>query len=338
MSMHRRRHRHRPRRLQKRLFLTFGVAIVVAMVTSGVLFMGLHVSGAHRPWLRPLSFVVAGAVLWVFSGIAARRIAAPLAELARVATDLGAGKLERRVRLPRFGASSEIKELATAFNHMAERIERQLRDQRELIGTVSHELRTPLARLRIILAMLEESRQSPELAQKLEREIGEMDALVGELLAGARVDAGALTKRRLDLPDLLRECLDRAGMHEASLRVEPAASAVNGDATLISRAVTVLLDNALKHGGKHVAVSSSPSGDSISITVEDDGEGFDDADLGRLFDPFVRGRGAAPDERRGVGLGLYLVRRIAEAHGGQPFAGNRDQGGARVGFTLARGL
>jgi two-component system, OmpR family, sensor kinase len=334
--MRRRRHHHRPRRLQKRLFMTFGMAIVAAMATSGVLFTIFHVSGGHRPWLRPLAFLAAGAVLWVFSGIAARRIAAPLAELARVATDLGAGKLERRVRVPSFAASSEIRDLASAFNGMAERIERQLRDQRELIGTVSHELRTPLARLRIILAMLEESRQSPELAAKLEREIGEMDALVGELLAGARVDAGALTKRRLDLPDLLRECLERAGMHDASLQVAPGASVVNGDATLISRAVTVLLDNAVKHGGKHVQVSAAPSGDQIAIQVEDDGEGLDAADLGRLFDPFVRGRGALPDERRGVGLGLYLVRRIAEAHGGQPFARNRDQGGARVGFTLAR--
>jgi two-component system, OmpR family, sensor kinase len=99
-----------------------------------------------------------------------------------------------------------------------------------------------------------------------------------------------------------------------------------------------LLDTAVKHGGKHVQVSASPSGDWISIAVDDDGAGFEAADLGRLFDPFVRGRGAAPDERRGVGLGLYLVRRIAEAHGGQPFARNRDQGGAHVGFTLIRGL
>lgn len=335
--MHQRlRHTHRPpRRLQQRLFMIFGVAIVVAMATAGFVFGMFHGAAGNQPWLKPLTLFSAGFVLWIFAGAAAHHIAAPLAELARVAAALGSGKLERRVREPLRGAR-EVRELARAFNDMAERIERQLRNQKELIGAVSHELRTPLARLRIVLAMLQESAADQALVAKLEREICEMDDLVGELLAGARVDAGALSRRELDLPDLVRECLERAGLAHAEVAIAPGANRATGDATLLSRALAVLLDNAVKHGGakQRVAVEVQPG--ALCISVEDDGRGFDPADLSTLFEPFVRGRGAEPDERRGVGLGLYLVRRIAEAHGGAPFAHNREQGGARVGFTIAR--
>jgi signal transduction histidine kinase len=96
----------------------------------------------------------------------------------------------------------------------------------------------------------------------------------------------------------------------------------------------VLLDNAGKHGGARVRVCATREPNGVRLAVEDDGPGLDPADLTRLFAPFARGRGLAPDERRGVGLGLYLVRRIAEAHGGTAFAENRTEGGARVGLTL----
>jgi signal transduction histidine kinase len=322
-----------PRRLRQRLFFTFGLAILVAMATAGLVFGVFHGAAGTRPWLRPLSLLSAGFVLWVFAGVAAHRIAAPLAELARAAAALGGGKLERRAREPVRGAY-EVRELARAFNDMAGRIERQLRNQKELIGAVSHELRTPLARVRIVLAMLQESGADPTLIAKLEREIGDMDSLVGELLAGARVDAGALTRRRLDLGDVLRECVERAGLPNVQLQLAPSARTLEADATLVSRAVAVLLDNATKHGGAQLRVCTDSVASVLRIYVEDDGRGFDPTDLPTLFEPFVRGRGADPDEHRGVGLGLYLVRRIAEAHGGQAFAENRAEGGARVGLAL----
>ena len=110
---------------------------------------------------------------------------------------------------------------------------------------------------------------------------------------------------------------------------------MNADATLLSRALIVLFDNAKKHGGPRVRVIVSRRAGFLRFSVEDDGSGFDPDDLPRLFTPFARGRGEAPDEGQGVGLGLYLVRRIAEVHGGGAFAENAVPAGARVGFTVA---
>jgi two-component system OmpR family sensor kinase len=328
-------HRHGPhrRRLQHQLFWSFGVAILATMLVSGAVFAGLHGVAGHRPWMRPLGLLAAGSVLWLLSGVAARRIARPLHELMDAARRFGTGKLDARARPPRHGAA-ELRELTATFNEMAGRIETQLTQQRELIGAVSHELRTPLARLRVLLAMLQESGADAATTAKVERELVEMDALVGELLAGARVEAGALQIRWLETTDTVQSSLERSGLMATSVHVASDAARIEADATLVSRALLVLLDNAKKHGGGQVQVTVAREGELVRFTVRDAGPGFDPVDLPRLFTPFARGRGQGPDEARGVGLGLYLVRRIAEAHGGQAFARNAEPGGAEVGFSV----
>jgi signal transduction histidine kinase len=324
-----------PRRLQSQMFVAFGMAILAAMLVSLAVFGVFHVPPGHglRPWARLLWLFFAGNVLWTLSGVAARRIARPLRELSRVASELGAGKLESRVSLPRRGPE-EIGRLTEAFNDMAARIEAQVRNQQELLGAASHELRTPLARVRVLLAMLQEGGADAQLVAKLEREVADMDALVGELLAGTRVEAGALQKRTLQTEDIVRECVERAGLHAVDVDIASDAHNVYADATLLSRALAILLDNSHKHGGASVRVRAFRAPPGVAFSVEDDGRGFDPADLPRVFEPFARGRGQAPDEQHGVGLGLYLVRRIARAHGGDAFAENRAEGGARIRFTL----
>jgi two-component system OmpR family sensor kinase len=323
-----------PRRMQRQIFVGFGLSILATMLLSVAVFGLFHAPHGAWPWMRSLALFVAGSVVWTLSGVVARRMAWPMRELARVATELGAGKLESRVRLPQRGPR-EIGEVAAAFNEMAERIEAQVKSQQELLGAASHELRTPLARLRVLLAILQDAGTDPELIAKIEREIVEMDTLVGELLAGARVEAGALQKRELDAADVVRECVERSGL-PADVHVAEDARRVHADATLLSRALTVLLDNARKHGGTRLAVRVQRESDGIAFAVEDDGRGFESEDLPRVFEPFARGRGLLPDEQQGVGLGLYLVRRIAQAHGGRAFADNRAEGGARVGFVIGQ--
>ena len=319
----------RPRRLRRQLFWSFGFAIVVTMLSSGL--VAAVIRGLHLPApMRVLAFVAAAGVLWAFSGGLAYRLAWPLFELLRAVKDFGAGKFERRALVPR-RSPAEVAELAAAFNDMAARIQALVHEQRELLGSVSHELRTPLARMRVLLAILQERDADSALVAKFEREIVEMDNLVGELLAESRIQAGALTRRPIDLADMVRESGERLGL---TLDKVDVCDGVSADPTLLARALTLLLDNASKHGGQHIRVRAQPNGSHVRISVEDDGPGFEPGDLDELFKPFARGRGAAPDEKRGVGLGLYLVRRIAEAHGGSAFAENRAEGGARVGFSL----
>jgi two-component system, OmpR family, sensor kinase len=328
----RRMHHKPPRRLRRQLFFGFGVAILATMLVTGFVSMVLWRVHAPTPLYRVIVWVIAGNVLWMFTGLLAHRLAWPLWELSRAVKDFGGGKLDRRVQLPP-RSSLEAQELAEAFNDMAARVEALVRGQRELLGVVSHELRTPLARLRVLLAILQDRGGDDGLVAKFEREIIEMDALVGELLAEARISAQALTLTTLDVRDVATECAERLGIQ---LVEKPEQLFVSGDATLVSRALTLLLDNAVKHGGKQVRVRASAEAGRVRVCVEDDGAGIDPNDLPKLFEAFSRGRGAAADERHGVGLGLYLVRRIAQVHGGEAFAENLPGGGARIGFSLAR--
>ena len=277
-------------------------------------------------WTVLLALLVAVCTLWAISGRIAWKLAWPLEELTRVARDLGEGRLQSRFDV-RF-ARGEVRSLAEVMNGMAERIERQLKDQRELLAAVSHELRTPLARIRLLLELGRGGDTS--VLDQLEHEVLEMDALVGELLASARLDFTAMARVPLDGGDLGARALERAALPSALLEVERTPVSLEGDPTLLQRALSNLLENARVHGGGVTRLRvDSPDG-VVRFSVEDGGPGLPE-DGGRAFHPFQRGE--ASD---GLGLGLALVRRIAEAHGGTAFAENRAEGGARVGFTVRR--
>jgi len=288
----------------------------------------------HRftvPWRLGLALLVAVALLWGASGRIARRIARPIVHLAGVARDLGDGKLASRARLDR-RALGEIGTLTTAINDMAGKIERQMRDQRELLATVSHELRTPLGRIRVIGDLLASTADPVRLAQ-LEREVLEMDRLVGELLASARVDFSALTPTRLDAAALAATALERLHQPADRLRVDAEERHVEGDATLLLRAISNLVDNAERHGKGLVRLSLRSRPGWLIFEAEDAGPGFTEAEMVRAFEPFQR-RAAEGDDGRSLGLGLSLVRRIAEAHRGTAYVRNGAGGGAVVGIEL----
>jgi two-component system OmpR family sensor kinase len=288
-----------------------------------------HASGP--PWRLALGVLAAVAVLWLASGRIARRIARPIVHLAGVARDIGDGRLASRARLDR-REMGEIGVLTGAINDMADKIEAQMRDQRELLAAVSHELRTPLGHVRILVDLLGPTADPAHLAQ-LEQEVLEMDRLVGELLAGARLDFSAMSPTRLDAAALAATALERAGLPAARLRVETSDATVEADATLLLRAVGNLVDNAERHGGglERLTLRSRPG--HLLIEAEDGGPGFPEAVLPRAFEPFQR-RASGRDDGRSLGLGLSLVHRIAEAHRGRAYVRNRDGGGATVGIEL----
>jgi signal transduction histidine kinase len=291
-----------------------------------------HRPGAgHALFFGALAAVVV--VLWLFAGFLAHRLARPLAELTRVARELGEGNLGSRARL-RHGTRGEVGELAHVLEEMAVRIEKQLGDQRALLGAVSHELRTPLTRLRVLVEMAREA-GGPSDAQlaEMEREVVEMDALVGDLLAASRIDFAAIAPDTLDARALAEEALRRAAIEGASLVVEGDAGTVRVDPTLGARAVLALLENARRHGGPTVVLRVRDLGPRVAFEVEDDGDGLAPGDEERVFAPFYRGPSAGDG---GVGLGLALVRRIAEAHGGRAFAARREPTGARFTIELPR--
>jgi signal transduction histidine kinase len=282
-----------------------------------------------------LALLVVGLVIWTAASKVARRLSRPMGELARVATELGAGNFEARVRLDHRHAFGETAALAETMNDMAARIQRHLAEQRELLAAVSHELRTPLARIRLLSEMARDQGASQKTLDDLDREVMEMDALVGDLLASSRMDFQVLSRRQLDAVETAARALERAGADPAALVVEREGGAggapirVEADATLLGRALGNLIDNAKKHGGGVEAFKVKRENGHVAFEVEDHGEGFAAGEEARVFEPFYR-RG----ENGSLGLGLSLVRRIAEAHGGRAYAENRGEGGARVGLEL----
>jgi signal transduction histidine kinase len=216
---------------------------------------------------------------------------------------------------------------------MADRLAAKARAEKELLAGVSHELRTPLQRAALLVELGRAGQAgNRDVWGELDRELCEMNELVGQLLASARVDGQALSMRPLDAGELARG----VGRDGLAIDCPTPAPPLKGDATLLARALGALVDNARRHAGgaTRLVVEGTPEG-GVRFVVEDAGPGFAADDLPRVFEPFYRGNGQAHDEQRGVGLGLSLVRRIAEAHGGRAFAMNGPGGGARVGFEVA---
>lgn len=281
-----------------------------------------------------LALAAAALTLWMGSGAIARKIARPLAELAGVARDLGHGKLKRRARLRRH-VPGEVGELANSINEMAERIAKQLDDQRELLAAVSHEIRTPLARLRVLIDLLEDANCDKELTLQLEREVIEIDQLTEDLLASSRLDFQAVNRTPLSAAELARRALERCNLSSDLLRAPAEDAELFGDATLLGRALANLLTNAECHGGGVDQLIVERQNGKLTFRVSDRGPGFTEDSLARAFERFYQG--SRHKSGSSLGLGLALVRRIARAHGGDAFARNRPDGGAEVGFSIDRG-
>ena len=236
---------------------------------------------------------------------------------------------------------------------MAERVERLVRAEKDLLANVSHELRSPLARIRVALALLPRDEKADVRLRDVERDLAELDRLIEDVLTTARLEATGLPTRvgAVDGRALLQELAERA-RHDpltASLpiSVDPGPPiTLTADEGLLRRALWNLVENAAKYGAPPIALSIADEGERIVLAVTDQGEGVPAADRERVFAPFYRGDAArTPDadgeSRRGVGLGLTFTRRVAEVHGGTIAIGaaNDSDGrprGCRVTLAIPR--
>ena len=262
--------------------------------------------------------------IWAATAKLTRKLTRPLQDLTRVTREIGEGKLESRVRLG-YTHRGEVGILAESINEMAKRIERQMKDQRELLAGVSHEIRSPLARLRVLAELLQGGTASPNLHAKIEQEVAEIDDLVGKLLASSRLDFGALELSALCARDVALRALERAGLSPDLLHDTSNDAGLRGDATLLARALGNLLENAEHHAGGVSALTLRVDGDNLVFEVTDAGPGLSEDALAHGFDPFYRGSSDGQTSSRGaLGLGLSLVQRIARAHGGDATIENRN--------------
>jgi signal transduction histidine kinase len=283
------------------------------------------------PWVG-LPGVIVLLVVGVAAWLTSRSLARPLQKLATITRAFGKGQLDTRANMNR---ADEIGEVAKAFDDMAERIAKLLHAERELLANVSHELRTPLARIRVALDLASEAdpRHAMESLQEIAQDLAELERIVDDVLASARLalDASAPASRptmlvrteRLDTEALLDKSVARfkAAHPERRLdvRLGRGLPAIMADAVLIRRVFDNLLDNAHKYteeAKEPIALEARADGDAVVIEVKDHGIGIDEADLGRLFEPFFRADRSRTRSTGGLGLGLALARRVVDAHNG----------------------
>jgi len=249
---------------------------------------------------------------------------APLRRIESAAESISrGGDLKRRI--DEGGSRDEAGRLALAFNRMLDRLERAFETERRFTADASHELRTPTS---VILAqseyILERERTAEEYAEAMQtvrRQGQRMSALIGDMLDYTRVDQDAdrYPLGRVELSPLVAETAEQTAMaaeREAALSVQAEEGlTVRGNGLLLSRLVQNLVSNACRYGreGGHVQVRAARDGDRVVLEVEDDGAGIAEQERERIFERFYRGD--ASRSTPGTGLGLSMVKRIAEIHG-----------------------
>jgi signal transduction histidine kinase len=278
-------------------------------------------------WERGLGLVVVLVMLFVAVAAGAypvvRRLTRRLEALKHGVEQFGAGQLSHRVAVT---GRDEVAAVASSFNVAAARVEALVQSHQSLLANASHELRSPLARMKMAVSMMEEA--TPAQRLKLKREIdtnvAELDALVEEVLLASRLDA-APTPERHERVELLGMAAEEAARVDAS--VDGAPISVLGEDRLLRRALRNLLENARRYGGSEVEVFIESQAGQAVVRVCDRGPGVPEAMRERIFESFFRLPGHA-EQAGGVGLGLSLVKQIAQRHGGSVRCEGRDGGGS----------
>ena len=254
----------------------------------------------------------------------------------------GDNDLGSRILLPR---RSSVRELAGHLNQMAERIEHLIANQRELTNAVSHELRTPIARLSFELDQLKQEadpRQSRALIGDMYADLGELEDMVSELLTYASLERGAtqVTRENIEAHSWLDSVIGSVALEAEAEGVQLSLGTCEVDFIQIeprfmARAVINLLRNAIRYAEHRVEVSLVKFGSGYEVRVCDDGPGVPEDGREKIFQPFMRLDASRDRRTGGFGLGLALVQRVSQWHGGQVQVLDSQWGGASFRMTWA---
>ncbi|XXY50182.1 ATP-binding protein [Sorangium sp. So ce269] len=279
----------------------------------------------------PALVILLTAAAWVLIGRTLRPVRAMTLRAAGIA-DATTGE---RLAVP--PTSDEVAELGRTLNGMLDRLADGARRQREFVSDASHELRSPIAAVRASLevALAHPDRADASAVQRgVLAEILRLEALVADLLALARLDEQrAPPHDEIDLDDVVLEEAARARAAPVDTRGVSAAK-VRGDRRGLEHLVRNLLDNAARYAASRVIVTTEIDDREVVLRVDDDGPGIPEQDRARVFERFTRVASSRSRDAGGAGIGLALVQRITDQHGGAVRAGRSPQGGARLEVRL----
>ena len=333
-----------------------GVLVVIAvLITTGLMMIAMRTATELR-FITVFSMIAT----LLITQFVAHSLTAPLGEMNTVARSISHGDYTRRVRENR---RDELGDLAQTINRMADDLEAQERQRKELVANVSHELRTPIAGLRAVLENIVDgvTQADPETMRTALKQTERLGRLVETLLDLSRLDNGVvpLKKRRFEvwpyLSGVLKEAnmvtTARAGIASGSgshtrndvhlhLDVSPPELTAHADPERIHQVVANLIDNAVKHSPAHgrvtVKARRGALPESLELEVLDEGPGIPRSEWHRVFERFNRGqvmRPHGPGSDGGTGLGLAIARWAVDLHGGRIGVAESDRG-CRILVTL----
>jgi two-component system osmolarity sensor histidine kinase EnvZ len=270
-------------------------------------------------WIVGMAMLLfAIAALFMRNQVRAIRRLATAAEAFGIGRDIGPIRPE---------GATEVRQAATAFNRMQERVRRFLVQRTEMLAGVSHDLRTPLTRLRLALAMMPAREDLRQDVAEMTADVEEMERMISGYLAFARGE-GSEQSEPVNLSAVLEEVAAGARRSGAKVAVQaPPALTVSARANAVRRAITNLVDNARCHAHR-VALAATPQGRTVFVTVDDDGPGIPPERRESVFRPFESGSSG------GTGLGLTIARDIIHAHGGDIVLEESPLGGLRARIRL----
>jgi signal transduction histidine kinase len=334
------------------LSMTYVWAAILTLFNVGILQQQMFVSH-HDLVLGGVLLLFAAIIAVTFGVFVSSSITAALRQISGTADCVAEGDLSARVPV---NGRDEVAQVGVAFNQMAEQLE-QVQTQREeldrlrrdLIAWASHDLRTPLTSIRVRAEALNDGVvEDPASRQRfysgILADVLALDSLIDDLMELAQLDAAGLQLEMSDLSlgDLFSDCLDRfqpiadQKNIDLSATISPDVDPIRANATKITRVLDNLLSNAFRYAPQEgfVRVAAKRTLEGVQVTVEDNGPGFDEKDIPRLFEQFYRGEQARSRATGGAGLGLAIANGVVEAHNGRIWAENIPTGGARITFIL----
>ncbi len=295
------------------------------------------VSGSMMQW-SIIASVLIGVAGLVVGWVVAQRALAPLLTMTETARRLSGSTLHQRIALD--GPRDEIKDLADTFDSMLERLHHAFDSQRRFVANASHELKTPIAINRALLQVGFADPLIPAALRPVRDELlaanTRQEQLIEGLLTLAQSERELTTREDVDLRDLAQPAI--LAHHLPADPADRRPAPCSGDAVLLERMITNLVDNAVKYNDERglVVVRTGADHRGVFVLVDNTGRVIADAQAARLFEPFRRLEADRTGSAGGAGLGLSIVRAVAHAHGGTAVAAPRPGGGLRVTVRLPR--
>lgn len=283
----------------------------------------------HNDWNVLAIMICFGVAIVVIGVLLLRWATRPLRDLAIAAERFSLDQAPQP--LPETGPA-EVRHAARAFNTMGERVQRLVAERMQALAAVSHDLRTPITRLRLRSELLEDA----ATRDLIDADLSEMEGMIDSTLEFLRGGTSREPVRPIDIVSVVETIVDQQIDHGKRIVLGGVGHGrVLGRLLALKRAFWNIIGNATKYADQAwVTVEETPV--SLSITVEDDGPGIPDAEMERMFQPFVRLEGSRGRETGGSGLGLTIARAVIHAHGGEIVLSNRPEGGLRVSITLPK--